>query len=94
MYLGSCIYDIGNDILPLLDSTGKCSEFLPEGQACSLPLNPGQYFKGDALTFTLSDIQIPFIPFPKWNIHSKLTVLRADGTALACLGNTLEFTVA
>ena len=90
MYLGSCIYDIGNDILPLLDSTGKCSEFLPEGQACSLPLNPGQYFKGDALTLTLSDI--PYIPFPKWKIHSKLTVLRADGTEVACLGNTLEFT--
>ena len=90
MYLGSCIYDIGNDILPRLDSTGKCSEFLPEGQACSLPLNPGQYFKLDGLTFTLSDI--PYIPFPKWNIHSKLTVLRADGTAVACLGNTLEFT--
>ena len=66
MYLGSCIYDIGNDILP------------------------GQYFKGVALTYTLSDI--PYIPIPKWNIHSKLTVLRADGTAVACIGNTLEFT--
>ena len=90
MYLGSCIYDIGNDLLPRLDSTGKCSELFPEGQACSLPLNPGQYFKLDGLTFTLSDI--PYIPIPKWNIHSKLTVLRADGTAVACLGNTLAFT--
>merc|ERR1711894_426670 len=40
LHLGSCTYDIGADLLPLLESTGKCSDFLPEGQACALPLNP------------------------------------------------------
>jgi hypothetical protein len=33
-----------------------CPTYFPEGQDCTLPLNPGKYGGGDPLTITLGDI--------------------------------------
>merc|ERR1712012_1468959 len=40
--LGSCEYEL-DKILYDLEASGKCEEFLPAGQSCSLPLGPGVY---------------------------------------------------
>ena len=95
MHLGSCTYDIGGDLLPLLDSTGMCADFMPEGQACALPLNPGQYAGGEPITLTLPDIPDILIPIlsPLKAIDAEITGMKADGTAVACLGAKLELTV-
>ena len=94
MHLGSCTYDIGGDLLPLLESTGRCAEFMPEGQACALPLNPGQYAGGDPITLTLPEIPDILIPIlsPLKAIDAEITGMKADGTAVACLGIRLELT--
>jgi hypothetical protein len=47
-YAGQDLLDFGADVL--------CPTYFPEGQACSLPLNPGKYGGGDPLTITLGDI--------------------------------------
>merc|ERR1712241_315116 len=95
LHLGSCTYDIGGDLLPLLESTGKCSDFLPEGQACSLPLNPGQYAGGDSITVTLPEIPDILIPIlsPLKAIDVQVTGIKADGTEVACLATVADITV-
>ena len=95
MHLGSCTYDIGADLLPLLESTGQCSDFLPEGQACSLPLNPGVYAAGPAITVTLPEIPDILIPIlsPLKAIDVEVTGMKADGTAVACLATVADITV-
>merc|ERR1719242_2091116 len=95
LHLGSCTYDIGGDLLPLLESTGQCSDFLPEGQACSLPLNPGQYAAGPAITVTLPEIPDILIPIlsPLKAIDVEVTGMKADGTAVACLATVADITV-
>merc|ERR1711894_715529 len=95
LHIGSCTYDIGADLLPLLESTGQCSDFLPEGQACSLPLNPGQYAAGPAITVTLPEIPDILIPIlsPLKAIGVEVTGMKADGTAVACLATVADITV-
>merc|ERR1712020_807143 len=95
LHLGSCTYDIGADLLPLLESTGQCSASLPEGQACSLPLNPGQYAAGPAITVTLPEIPDILIPIlsPLKAIDVEVTGMKADGTAVACLATVADITV-
>merc|ERR1712108_66055 len=41
IHVGSCNYD-AEDLLALI-TPEDCKKFAPEGQACSLPLNPGFY---------------------------------------------------
>merc|ERR1711962_1036512 len=41
IHIGSCSYD-AEDLLALI-TPEDCKKFAPEGQACSLPLNPGFY---------------------------------------------------
>ena len=71
-----------------------CSDFLPEGQECSLPLNPGQYAGGEPITLTIPEIPDILIPIlqPLKAMDAEATVLKADGTAVACLGVRLELT--
>ena len=64
-------------------------------EACSLPLNPGQYAGGEPITLTLPDIPDILIPIlsPLKAIDAEITGMKADGTAVACLGAKLELTV-
>ena len=94
MHLGSCTYDVGGDLLPLLEESGMCNDFLPEGQACSLPLNPGVYAGGEPIILTLPEIPDILIPIlqPLKAMDAEATIMKADGTAVACLGIRLELT--
>eukprot|EP00093_Oithona_nana_P009909 09909.XXX_599589_598912_1 [CDS] Oithona nana genome sequencing. len=88
--IGSCTYPIQR----LLDDAlelGVCELFLPEGQDCSLPLNPGSYAPGtEALEVTIPDIPAVLEPFLKGKINAKLIGIIPDGTEIVCLETTLE----
>merc|ERR1719398_510298 len=43
--LGSCEYDV-DELLGMVAVTGICEDYIPEGQACNLPLGPGVYGSG------------------------------------------------
>ena len=90
MNIGSCTYPIQR----LLDDAlklGICELFLPEGQACSLPLNPGSYAPGtEALEVTLPEIPAALEPLLKGKINAKLIGIIPDGTEIVCLETTLE----
>merc|ERR1712213_232442 len=92
--LGSCEYEL-EKILYDLEASGKCEEFLPEGQSCSLPLGPGVYAGGDIPL----EIELPEIPEILISILSPLKALIGevygvlpDGTEIACLGATVDMT--
>merc|ERR1711944_397892 len=78
-----------------LAASGACEQFLPEGQECSLPLNPGIYAGGDEpLVLTLPaipDILIPILQPLKALVGEVYGVL-PDGTEIACLGATVDMT--
>ena len=95
LHIGSCTYDIGGDLIPILEGTGKCSDFLPEGQACALPLNPGQYAGGESVTLTLPEIPDILLPIlsPLKAIDVEITGMKPDGTPVACLASSVEITV-
>ena len=95
MHIGSCTYDIGSDLIPILEGTGKCSDFLPEGQECALPLNPGQYAGGESVTLTLPEIPDILLPIlsPLKAIDVEITGMKPDGTPVACLASSVEITV-
>merc|ERR1711944_28636 len=92
--LGSCEYDL-DKIVADLAASGACEQFLPEGQECSLPLNPGVYAGGDEpLVLTLPaipDILIPILQPLKALVGEVYGVL-PDGTEIACLGATVDMT--
>lgn len=70
---------------------GVCELFLPEGQDCSLPLNPGAYAPGtEAIEVTIPDIPAALEPFLKGKINAKLIGIIPDGTEIVCLETNLE----
>ena len=70
---------------------GVCELFLPEGQDCSLPLNPGAYAPGtEAIEVTIPDIPATLEPFLKGKINAKLIGIIPDGTEIVCLETNLE----
>ena len=90
MNIGSCTYPIQRLLGDALE-LGICELFLPEGQACSLPLNPGSYAPGtEALEVTLPEIPAALEPFLKGKINAKLIGIIPDGTEIVCLETTLE----
>merc|ERR1739838_469260 len=52
--IGSCTYD--GDELIASAADFLCPTYVPEGQECMLPLNPGFYGSADSLTVTLGEI--------------------------------------
>ena len=70
---------------------GVCELFLPEGQDCSLPLNPGAYAPGtEAIEVTIPDIPAALEPLLKGKINAKLIGIIPDGTEIVCLETNLE----
>ncbi len=87
--LGSCEYDAA-ELLTLLDGSGFCDQITPDGQACSLPLNPGAYADGTGtIEFTLGEISDLIKPFLH-DIEAKVHIMDASGTENVCLDVTLE----
>ena len=62
-----------------------CPTYVPEGQACALPLNPGVYGGGDPLVLgpieSVPDILLPFL---KGTVRAEANFNLADGTLFAC----------
>merc|ERR1712111_204419 len=92
--LGSCEYEL-EKILYDLEASGKCEEFLPAGQSCSLPLAPGVYAGGDIpLEIELPEIPEILIPIlsPLKALIGEVYGVLPDGTEIACLGATVDMT--
>lgn len=92
--LGSCEYEL-EKILYDLEASGKCEEFLPAGQSCSLPLGPGVYAGGDIpLEIELPEIPEILIPIlsPLKALIGEVYGVLPDGTEIACLGATVDMT--
>merc|ERR1711993_169722 len=83
LHIGSCHYD-GDELLATA-SDFLCPTYVPEGQACALPLGPGVYGGGDPLVLgpieSIPDILLPFL---KGTVRAEANFNLADGTLFAC----------
>merc|ERR1711997_801336 len=63
-----------------------CPTYVPEGQACALPLGPGVYGGGDPLTVgpieSIPDILLPFL---KGTVRAEATVTDGSGNLFGCI---------
>ena len=63
-----------------------CPTYVPEGQACALPLGPGVYGGGEPLTVgpieSIPDILLPFL---RGTIRVEATVTDSAGDTVACI---------
>merc|ERR1712192_53878 len=84
LHIGSCSYD-GDELLASA-ADFLCPTYVPEGQACALPLAPGVYGGGDPLTVgpieSIPDILLPFL---KGTVRAEATVTDAAGATVACV---------
>merc|ERR1712172_352933 len=84
LHIGSCHYD-GDELLSTA-SDFLCPTYVPEGQACALPLGPGTYGGGDPLVLgpieSIPDILLPFL---KGTVRAEATVTDAAGATVACV---------
>merc|ERR1711951_274162 len=90
IHIGSCSYD-AEDLLALI-TPEDCKKFAPEGQACSLPLNPGFYGDKDpngSKAFVLPSIPFIVKPFLSGDIKVTAKATNADGTEYLCMQNTV-----
>merc|ERR1712071_492434 len=84
LHIGSCDYDA--DYLLGQFADFLCPTYVPEGQACALPLMPGVYGGGDpAVLGPIENIPEILIPFLKGTIRAEATVMNAAGETLACI---------
>merc|ERR1712180_91587 len=78
LHIGSCHYD-GDELLSTA-SDFLCPTYVPEGQACALPLGTGIYGGGDPLTVgpieSIPDILLPFL---KGTVRAEATVTDGSG---------------
>ena len=79
-----CSHYDGDELLSTA-SDFLCPTYVPEGQACALPLGPGVYGGGDPLTLgpieSIPDILLPFL---KGTIRAEANFNLADGSLFAC----------
>merc|ERR1719481_136315 len=82
--IGSCTYD-GDELLAS-SADILCPTYVPEGQACALPLGPGVYGGGDPLTVgPIESIPSILLPFLKGTVRAEATVTDASGATIACI---------
>merc|ERR1719378_220856 len=81
--IGSCNYD-GDELLTS-GADFLCSTYVPEGQACSLPLRPGVYGSSNPLTVgPINSIPDILLPFLKGTIRAEGTMTDSVGKTIAC----------
>merc|ERR1711951_13128 len=84
LHLGSCQYT-GNQLLSAV-SDFLCPNYVPDGQECMLPLNPGVYGSTEPYTFVLPDIpQIIVDLLGSGNYEITAHVNYADGSEMTCI---------
>merc|ERR1712138_198148 len=88
LHIGSCDYDVDE----LLTTVGDflCPDYVPEGQACALPLSPGVYGGSEPLTVgPIEDIPDILLPFLKGTIAAEGKLTSASGMNLLVFGSEL-----
>merc|ERR1712240_333905 len=91
IHLGSCDYT-GQEILDFA-ADFLCPDYVPDGQTCTLPLNPGQYGGDQPLNIvlpTLPDNIVDLLASGAYKIEA--TVNLADGSEMTCIFVSLELT--
>merc|ERR1712013_507455 len=82
--IGSCDYD-GDELLASA-SDFLCPTYVPDGQDCMLPLNPGFYGSAESLTLTLPEIPGILVDLlAAGTYYADATVKYADGSEMTCL---------
>ena len=67
-----------------------CPTYVPEGQACALPLGPGVYGGGDPLTLgPIESIPSILLPFLKGTVRVEATVTDSAGATVVCIWSRL-----
>ena len=93
MNIGSCSYEIQHllDTLKGAENGEEiCTALMAEGQACDLPLMPGTYAPGNAITIELPEIPAILEPFLKGTVQASVTNKKPDGSAVSCLEVMVE----
>jgi len=88
LHLGSCEYE-GQTLLDE-GAAFLCPDFFPEGQGCTLPLNPGKY-GGAAPPLTipeLPDIIVDLLGSGTYEV--RVHAIRPDGSEETCIFATIE----
>ena len=83
------------DIDELLASTGDflCPAYVPEGQECMLPLNPGMYGSDESLTVVLPEIPDILVNLlASGTYYADVTVNYADGSEMTCVYLRVQLT--
>jgi len=83
-----CIEPI-DELLNHANASGVCNAFMPEGQDCQLPLNPGSYRPG-VYEMTFPNIPDLIKPLLKGKLDTKIFVVMPDGTESACVQFRIE----
>jgi len=89
--IGTCEYD-GQE---LLDLAGEflCPTYVPEGQACTLPLGPGQYGGQEPISIVLPELPSLIIDLLASGTYElKITALLADGSEMTCIQAKVDLT--
>ena len=88
MLTDECIEPI-DELLNHANASGVCNDFMPEGQDCQLPLNPGSY-RPEAYEMTFPNIPDLIKPLLKGKLDTKIFVVMPDGTESACVQFRIE----
>ena len=80
-----CSHYDGDELLSTA-SDFLCPTYVPEGQACALPLGPGVYGGGDPLTLgPIESIPSILLPFLKGTVRAEATITDASGATVVCV---------
>merc|ERR1719295_1831108 len=91
LHIGSCEYD-GQHLLEV-GADALCPTYFPDGQDCSLPLNPGQYGSTEALSVVLPEIpDIIVSVLGSGTYRAEVHGMLEDGTEMVCLYARVELT--
>merc|ERR1711951_268778 len=91
LHIGSCEYD-GQHLLEV-GADALCPAYFPDGQDCSLPLNPGQYGSTEALSVVLPEIpDIIVSVLGSGTYRAEVHGMLEDGTEMVCLYVRVELT--
>merc|ERR1711973_929060 len=83
LHIGSCDYD-GQDLLDH-GADFLCPDYFPDGQSCTLPLNPGTY-GGEPLTVTFGDLPDLIVDLlASGTYEATAHAYLADGTEMTCI---------
>jgi len=91
IHLGSCDYT-GQEILDVA-ADFLCPDYVPDGQTCTLPLNPGVYGGSEPLNIvlpTLPDAIVDLLASGTYSLTAKVNL--ADGSEMTCIFVNLELT--